>query len=224
MFRRETRVMKIVTSIDDQGWIFPSRESKSSIEPDKTEPEYFPSNLGNGVKAYYQGFFFNIKKEKVYKRSFMKIQTLSAVVGGMMKSVFGVFAFAAVMRALRERDEKLRDQFFNIKFRGEENNSKLSIQNETSNVNTVVRLKVPDQKSEPKLSCWASLLRYCCLQTEKNGGSKVMEQLRSYMNTKLDVTYLIKVFEQFTEIKEMLLTDDQKEFLENYKTKIEVEA
>ena len=220
--RRETRIMQMVTASDDHGWVFPNSESVSSLMPDRVEFEYGPSDYGN-FKSFYNGYFYNIKKEKVYKRSFMKLQQLAAIVGGMVKSVIAVFGLYAIYTALTERDDLLQKEFYKVKVVPNSNTSELSLQNEVSQVNTIVATK-EQGAHEKKSSFWTYFKCFCCRSAEDARRTRIFEQMRVYMRSKMDVTYLFKLFEQFSMMKELVLTEEQKVFVEQNETVVEVNA
>ena len=222
-FRRETRFFKIVTAIDDDGWVFPSLDTTSALAPDKTEVENSSSLFHSGLRVFYSCFFRNVKKEKIYNRSFMKLQELVAIVGGMIKTVVNLIMVYATYIALKERDELLLNKFYNIKVKGSPNSSEIPMQNETTLVNTVTKPRVSED-NQGKCSFWVYLMKFCRKSTDKARNVKILDQMRVYMTEKMDVIYLFKLFEQFSMMKDLLLTEDQKELLENKKTEIELEV
>ena len=220
--RRENRFNQLVTAIDDHGWMFKSTVTKTILAPDKTDVEYTP-NDSSGRMTFFTGFIWNVKKEKVLKRNFMKVQQLVAIVGGMIKSVVGIFSVITLYRALFERDQELIRQFYKLKLKlSVSNNSELPLNNKETKVNTVMEPRKLTEIEDDSLSFWAYLFRFCCKSSDKARAIEMFDKMRDYMNEKMDVSYLFKLFEQFTMIKNFLLTDDQKELLENAKTEIDL--
>ena len=223
-FRRENRLMQLVTSIDDHGWIFQSKSSITSMMPDRDEPEFYSfDHSQEGPKGYYNGFFRNVKKEKVFSRSFMKLQGLAAEVGGVVKSIIGVFSIYALYMAQEERDNQLEEQFYKVTTKEVENNTELKQQNDTTNVNNIVNLQRKKTSDDDKCSFWNYLIKFCCKCTKDIKQAKIRKQMRVYMYKKMDVSYLFKIFVQFSMMKELFLTDEQKELLDN-KTEVQKEA
>ena len=221
--RRELRFMQLVTSIDDHGWVFQSKSSVTSMMPDRDEPEFYSfDHSKEGPKNYYNGFIRNVKKEKVFSRSFMKLQGLAAEVGGVVKSIIGVFAIYALYMAQEERDNQLEAQFYSVKTKEDTDKSELQ-QNNMTNVNSIVNLQRKNTSDDDKCRFWTYLLQFCWRRTEEIRQARIRKQMRAYMHEKMDVSYLFKVFEQFSLMKELFLTDEQKELVDN-KTEVQVEA
>ena len=225
IYTRIWHFMSIVTNIDDSGWVFPSRTTTQSMELDKNDAESVVHPVTfDGTKIFYIGFFVNVKKEKLYRRNFMKLQQLSALVGGMSKSVFMVFAFYTMFKAAKERDNELRKRFFEVKCIKRAGESEFPFQQGESIVNTIVRPREISQVEDQKLGWCAYLLKFCRKSALEISNAKIIEQMNKNMYEKFDVTYLIKHFEEFSLLKEIMCTEEQKELLENYKTEVEVEA
>ena len=216
--------LKIVTANDDLGWVLPSIVTSSTLASEKEELTISSNeNLSRPWMYFYNGYYFNVKKEKEFNRSFMKLQTLVAVVGGMVKSVVAVFMFFAILRATFEREEELRRHFFKVKVRFDESSSKLQVQKESANVNTLVTKKSDDNR-DARIGFWTYLFRFCGLRAEIAEKVLVYEKMREYINGKMDITYLFKTFEEFNSLKDIVLTEEQKELVEHGKTEIELEA
>ena len=222
-WRRDFRLMSIVTAIDDNGWMLPMRTTTTSLEPQKVDTEYLPSKWSGELKYFYMGFFMNVKRETIYKRNFMKIQSLVAIVGGMMKSVVATFGFFGIINAIRERDESLRDEFYKVKVRKNAIIAENPLTIEDSNIKKVVAQNV-NEAASLKLGFWAFLFRFFCKSAERSRQVRLFEQMNEYMYKKMDVAYLFKMFEQFENMKDMLLSEEQKELLKNNKTEIELEV
>ena len=225
VFNRQLRFMKLVTSIDDSGWLFPQISKKSVMAPERTDLEYATHDLANyGPQVYYNGFFWNVKIEKEYKRNFMKLQNLSALVSGMAKSIIVAFGILALYNATKERDDEIRRKFFNVKSTKTANASQLPLQNETTKVNTVVNLTSQARDEATNISVWSYWFRFCRRSTEYAKKIRIFEQMREHIYERMDVEPIFKVFVQFSMVKEMLLSEEQKELLENQRTEVEVEA
>ena len=223
-FQNEQRFLKIATANDDLGWVLPSIVTSTTLAPEREESTYSVNDYpGRDWRYFYAGRIFNVKKEKEFNRNFMKLQTLVAVVGGMVKSVVAVFMFSAILRATFERDEELRRHFFKVKLRFDDNSSQLPIQNENAKVNTVVAEKAKD-RADPGIDFWIYLFRFCRRNPDIANKVLIFEKMREYINGKMDVAYLFKMFEEFNSLKDIVLTEEQKELVEHGKTEIKLEA
>ena len=159
----------------------------------------------------------------MYSRSFMKVQQLAAVMGGMTKSIFNLFAVYAMFQAINSRDDVLQKEFYRVKVVANPNFSNVQLQEDPTKVNTVIGVKRESSNLE-KCSLWLYLMRSCCKNAEELSKERVIEQMRSYMHVKMDVMYLFKQFEEFSRMKEMVLTEEQIELLEGNKTEVEVSS
>ena len=153
----------------------------------------------------------------------MKIVTLVAVVGGMLKSVVTLINLVAIYRYLVERDWELVNLFYDLKVKVVSNNSEIDLSSNQPKINTVIGVKNENLREVVKFNFFLYMIRCCRRNTSELSQTKVFERLRSNINDKMDVYYLYKHFENFEVIKEMLLTNEQMSLLEN-KSKIEVEA
>ena len=224
-YTRIFHFMSLVTNIDDSGWVFPSRTTTKSMELDKSDAESLNQQLSmNSPKIFYFGFFVNVKKEKLYRRNFMKLQQLAALVGGMTKFVFMTFAFYTMLKAVQERDSELRRRFYEIKYIKRTGNSDLPLHQGESTVNKIVQPREINLLNDQKPSWCAYLLRFARKSAIDISNTRIVEQMNKLMYEKFDVAYLVKHFEEFSLIKEMMCTEEQKEILENNKTKVEVET
>ena len=222
-FTRIYHFMSVVTNIDDAGWVFPNRTTTQSMELDRSDAESV-AQPANTVKYFYGGFFMNVKKEKLYRRNFMKIQQLAALVGGMTKSVFMVFAFYSMLKAVQERDSELRNRFYEVKCVKRTGESEFPLQQGETKVNTVVQPRELNLIDEQKIGWCAYLLSFCRKSGSEVSMQRIIEQMNRHMFEKFDVTYLIKHLEEFRLLKEMLCTEEQRELLEKHKTEVEAEA
>ena len=219
------RYMHLVTALDDNGWMFPVTSKHESMMPDKVDTEYLPvEKFADGRRVYYAGFFIGSKKELVHKRSFMKLQTLIAVVGGMIKSITNFFLFVVTLRAINERDEQLIEVFYKTNVRNTLQNSQIELKSEETKVNTVLEKAQVVAFNENRCNFFNRMFSFCWKSAEQGKQAKVKELMRAHLYEKMDVSYIIKLFEQFSLLKEMILTDDQKELIENKKTEIELDA
>ena len=224
-YTRIWHFMSLVTNIDDSGWVFPSRTTTQSLELDRSEGESSAtSQTSAGRRQFYAGFFMNVKKERLYRRNFMKLQQLAALVGGMAKFVFMVFAFYTMFKVVQERDSELRKRFYEVKCAKRSGDSEFPLQQEESKANTVVQPRKIFKTVDQRLGWFVYLLRLCRKSASEIANTKIVEQMNKHMYEKFDVAYLVKHFEEFKLLKEMLCTEEQKEILEKQKTEVEVEV
>ena len=229
VYRFENRYMKIVTSNDDFGWVYPNVTSQTVMAPLFNEFQNLPIsewNTGDGRKGkyYYMALFWNNKTENEYNRSFMKIQDLVAVVSGMLKSFMMVLGLSAFYKANKDRSEEMQERFYKLKVKVSSDVSVQPLVKEATKVNTVVQLNKVKDKDNDTLSFFAYMFKCCLTSPEMTRKLRIFEKMQAYMEEKFDIEYLLKLFEQFTKMKEMVLSEEQKEFIECNFTEIELEA
>jgi len=79
---------------DDQGWIFEEIKESSLISVNRIQSDLNFAQIKNGsISRFYEFNLYMEKKSMIIKRSFMKIQDVSAKVGGLIKLVMMLFAF-----------------------------------------------------------------------------------------------------------------------------------
>ena len=214
-WRRDDRFMQLVTSIDDDGWIFSNKIENESLIPDKTNSDYMSSSLFPKNSLYfYSVFVFGSKKEKEYYRNFMKLQTLVAIVGGMLKSVTNIFFFFLAIQAVKERDQILVEQFFMKKQKkGKQENSEIVLKTEQVKVNSFIKKKI-NVEDQPEISIWSYIFCCCRESRERIEKERIQEKLKAFLYERMDITYMFKIYEQFSFMKQILLTEEQRELLE----------
>jgi hypothetical protein len=79
---------------DDQGWIFEEIKESSLLSLSRIQSDLNFAEIKNGtISRFYEFNLYMEKKSMIIKRSFMKIQDVSAKVGGLIKIVMTLFAF-----------------------------------------------------------------------------------------------------------------------------------
>lgn len=79
---------------DDQGWIFEDIKETSLLSLSRIQSDLnFAAIRDGSISRFYEFNIYMEKKSIVIKRSFMKIQDVSAKVGGLIKIVMTIFAF-----------------------------------------------------------------------------------------------------------------------------------
>jgi hypothetical protein len=79
---------------DDQGWIFEEIKESFLLSLNRIQGDLNFAEIKNGsISRFYEFNIYMEKKSMIIKRSFMKIQDVSAKVGGLIKIVMTLFAF-----------------------------------------------------------------------------------------------------------------------------------
>ena len=78
---------------DDQGWIFEDIKESSLLSLSRIQSDLNFAEIKDGsISRFYEFNLYMEKKSMIIKRSFMKIQDVSAKVGGLIKLVMSLFA------------------------------------------------------------------------------------------------------------------------------------
>jgi hypothetical protein len=78
---------------DDQGWIFEEIKESSLISVNRIQSDINFAEIKDGtISRFYEFNLYMEKKSMIIKRSFIKIQDVSAKVGGLIKLVMTLFA------------------------------------------------------------------------------------------------------------------------------------
>ena len=224
-YRRETREMKKINLKDDKGWIFPQNETETALKQDSISTEFFnhDMNIDNSSKGLYQAYIQLTNNETDVRRKYMKIQDLAALVGGVMKLFFSLFASIAGFYALYYRTLELLNLLYSL----EEERTNLvdlvpsaEINSHTEDkINNLVKPKEGKQaraSAEKGLSMgiFSYYLRYLSRQTAKVKESmKVFEAMKDYLNERFDLEFLLRHYEKFDHLVETVMTEEQKEEL-----------
>jgi len=95
-----------VTLNDDQGWIFEDIKSSSLLSVNRIQSEQSLNEIFDGASSQlYEFNLYTEKSSQVIRRSFMKIQDVSAKVGGFIKFIMTVFTLL---------DMLFSSHFFNV--------------------------------------------------------------------------------------------------------------
>jgi len=83
---------------DDQGWIFEDTKSTSLLSFSKLQSDQNLNEISTFTNSqFYEFNLFMEKHTKIIRRSFMKIQDVSAKVGGLIKIIMTVFSLLNVV-------------------------------------------------------------------------------------------------------------------------------
>ena len=81
--------LKRLTVNDDRHWMLKEVRSEEGLMPDEIQPNFIPADfVTKKWQSFYTKFFYLAKKELIVTRQYMKVQELSAIVGGFIKIVF----------------------------------------------------------------------------------------------------------------------------------------
>ena len=222
-FRDENRFMKIVTANDDFGWLYANVTSQSVMAPNYVDLQNLPllqGRIGNQIwKVFFRSLIWNNKHEKEYNRNFMKIQNLVAIVSGMLKSFLVIFSLSALYKANKDRSIELVRRFYKVKI-AKSDVSVHPLVKETTEMKTIEK---PSKEKEMNLSFFAYFLRCYVTSEDLKNRLKIYEKMQGYLEEKFDLEHFLKVSEQFEKMKDLVLSEEQKELIENNLTEVELE-
>ncbi len=116
-----------VTLNDDRGWILEDTKSSSMLSLNRIQSDQNLNEIFDGSSS--QIYEFNLYMEKsslVIRRSFMKIQDVSAKVGGLIKFIMTVFSLLDMFFSGHFFNVFIFDKIFTFPEEGLESNTKLS--------------------------------------------------------------------------------------------------
>ena len=220
MYRRETRVLKRLNLKDDQGWIFPTYESLSGIRQDSISPEFFVHDKEMEIfKRLYMGQFFLSNDETHVSRKFMKIQDLFALVGGVMKLFLSTFAAISAGYAMYYRTNDLISLLYDLDYDAKNVGDLVpdveiaSVSEEKVNnlvkSNNETLARVAAKKSVSIGICAFYLQCMFRKNAEFQESLKVLKAAQEYLDERVDLEFLLRHYERFNELTELVLTNEQ---------------
>ena len=87
-----------ITLLDDKNWIFEDISEKSIVTYNRISMDQNYNEIKNGTSSqFYEMNFYMEKSSQLIKRSYMKIQDVSAKVGGFMKIIMTVCSLISML-------------------------------------------------------------------------------------------------------------------------------
>lgn len=211
--------MNRLTINDDRSWIFKDISTSEGLTPESNpyesnQNEYITKKHNN----LYSKLFYLGKKDLSASRNYMKVQELSALVGGFVKIVVLNFTFISKIYSgfyivvfylwnLTNRSIKIDSRV------GENQPVDLSANiNNYTDFSTISQTKKSLKKIE--LNIFSYYFRFCRkMSKEQQEDIKAFNSAEAYINERLDIKYLLEHYEKFETLCEMMLTNEQKEIL-----------
>lgn len=220
-YRREERFMKKVNLNDDKGWIFPIIETKSAYKQEYVSTEFLSNNMAlEGTKGIYQAYLFLTNNETDVRRRFMKIQDLFAVVGGVMKILISVFLTIASGFGLYYRTIELIDLLYDLddeatNVANQVPSVEISSQSQEQVNNFVQKKAVLKAEKRTSVGIFAFYFRSILRKNPAFKESvKALECAKAYLDERLDLEFLLRHYERFNDLVDLVLSEDQKEQLD----------
>ena len=209
--------MKMLTVRNDLHWMLKDVEVKKSLVVDESEPSFIAADfLTKKYQDFYTKFFFMSKKEQITNRSYMKIQELAAIVGGLIKILtFNCFfitqIYAGFYLIIFYLSNLLKANYEVVK-----DSNSIDVTSVNNYVGDSVLQKATHSINKFKLNFFSYYFNFCCHKSkDRLDAIQAYELAEAYIKKRLDIKYLLEHFEKFESICEMVLTEDQKEALKN---------
>ena len=229
MYRREKRIMKKVNLEDDKGWIFPKNETKTALMQESVSTEYLNHNMNieNVEKSVYVAYIELANNEIDVRRKYMKIQDLAALVGGVMKLFFSSFSAISGFYAFYYRSLELFNLLYNLE-KEKPNLVELIPSAEINSlseekVNNLVKVKDKKQATVSPIKNFSIgilsfYLRFLWRQsTEAKERVKIFEAMKDYLDERFDLEFLLRHYDRFDQLVDIIMTVEQKEELNTRK-------
>ena len=215
MYIRETNYFQRLVMKDDIGWIFNDVKEVEVLQPDYKIKDSYVNDLSvNATTYFYFKYFYLGKKEKIITRNYMKVQELTAIVGGFIKFVMMIFGFIARLYAEHIRMMMLVEDLYDYK----EPNFPTPVRQEHSIEEQINREQgsdtiVPKRKKSDKEIKQIDFFGYYTRCFRRNNAFKVrlieFTEKKRHLEERTDIEFLLRHFEKFSKLQDMLLTSEQ---------------
>ena len=205
------KFFKMVTFLDDKGWLTESTHKTQSIEKDRETTDFLNSNVFNSdIRYFYQTLILLNSKEQEHHRRYLKIQDVIAISSSFMKGIASFCWIYVLYQGQKQLDKKLVENVFKVEIK--QMHSKTEEIKTNSIVSTAVIAKRKEKTNKPgffaRCFCW-------CRQSATNSiSNENLASAISYINSKIEVTAIVRMFEDFEKLKEILLSEEQMKELE----------
>ena len=203
----EHKFFKKVTLLDDYGWLLANIRKKESIELDENKSTSFGPYFSSDGKRrlFYQTLFYINQKELVFNRRFMKLQDLAALIYGSVKIVVSINFFVAMLFAHRLRQQELVDKFFTNE---REAKVEMHVMNSIVSKNADFVVKENKKRVEP-VGFFEQYLQFWKMSKVRSNALEFFKRANEYIKARMDVCSFLDLFEKFSRLSEMLLSEDQ---------------
>ena len=202
---RNDLTFKTLISEDDKGAMFKSLSFEEAFVPAEIKSGGQPvRNEPNEIIRFNFFLIFLGKEQKIKSRSYMKIQELSAIVGGAIKFVFVAFGQIGKTVAKFKFLLKVTDIFY------KEKTVHTSVVQLSPNVNSFV--EVDKSKQEPIEIGFFTYYFSCLFRQNEEIRNKFQhfKMAEREIEKQLDVIKLIEHFSKFDQLCDLVLTEEQK--------------
>ena len=213
-YKFEWKWFKQITFLDDQGWLGESIDITHSMELERDRSDFF--NLifrSNKQNIYYRSLLMMSHTEQEHHRRYIKLTDILAISASFIKGISTICFFYVLWRGQEQLDRELVNELFTLD--KNQLHADLTEIKKDSFVSTTEIVKKKEEVTEP------TLFQRLCNCWKKKENTKVSNQsilnAISFMKSKLEVTALIKLFDQFEKMKEFLLNQEQQKEMENSK-------
>ena len=214
MSYRETRYFKKLELQDDSGWLLKDVNLTETIQTDWMFPYTRVNDLSKIRNVgFYTHLFFLDKKTRVISMSYMKLQELGAEIGGFVKFVMMTFGYLAKFYASFLKTLILISKLFTYENKRKEKNSSVMNLQTKQKTNTYIETKAkssPQREEANKIGFFNYLWSLMCYKSaKKNLDVLFFHEASKKVKEKLDIDYLLKHYEKFDNLLEIVLTPEQ---------------
>ena len=209
-WKLEFKFFNAVTLFDDQGFLSESIEKQNSLKLEFTRSDFYSSKVGvSNNRMFHQTLIQVNKNEQQFKRRFFKVQDVIAVSINFIKSCAAACYLINIYFSTGNRTKKLIEKLFDTKTDQVEQSLEMKVNTVVSKVN-LKELKKPEEQVG-----WIERIIFCCRKKIISKSSKeFFMQGEKYIANCFEVVSIIQLFKNFEKLKEMTLTEEEKEELE----------
>ena len=213
-YKFQFKWFKMVTFLDDKGWLGESIQTTTSIEKDLETTDFFNSRVWNDERrVFFQTVIFLSHKEQQHHRRYIKLQDVLAISASFMKGIASACWLYVLWQGQKQLDNKLIEDIFNF----EEKQAKANVPEikDNSLMSTLaVAKKTKDALNPGFLAC---CFNSCWSKKSTKVNIEVLTSAIAFVHRKIEVTSIIRLFNEFEKTKEIVLSNEQNQEVENYR-------
>ena len=214
-FKLQWKWQKLVSFLDDKGWFGESITTTDSFEMDYQNTDFYNSRRWNDARRmFYRNLISVTHKEQQHRRRYLKVQDVIAISASFMKGIASICFLYVIWKGQKDLDTELVETIFNVE-KKEPNKPNHDIKdNSLVSVLPVVK----KQEDKPIPGFFSRIFSWCQSKSTPEISREQYLKAITYINEKLEVTSIVKLFDQFEKLKDFVLTDDQKKDLEEQRS------
>lgn len=204
-FKSEWKWFKKITFLDDQGWFYEAIDKTQSIELERQTSDFYNLTYTETKRImFYRVILMMSHSEQEHFRRYIKIQDVIATSASFVKGIAAICWLFVLWKGQKQLDQKLAEELFYV------DKKNLNVVVEVLQDSYVSTAQVAKPKQEvPKKSFFSCCFNLCKEKTVSKLSNEAVSNATNYIHSKLDVLSIVRLFKQFEQMKEMVLTEAQ---------------